>query len=58
MSGDKRKQSLYFPAEMLEEIALESVRLDRSISWIVQLAWKLSRSRIGAIPAQFVQDPE
>ena len=29
---DKRKQSLYFPEEMLNEIQREAVRLDRSLS--------------------------
>jgi uncharacterized small protein (TIGR04563 family) len=33
----------YFPAEVLEEIAAEARRLDRSMSWVVQRAWKLAR---------------
>jgi uncharacterized small protein (TIGR04563 family) len=34
MSGtDNRKQSLYFPEDMLEEIQREASRQDRSISW-------------------------
>ena len=48
---DKRKQSLYFPEEMLKEIQQEAVRLDRSLSWIVQQGWKIARDRIKAIPA-------
>ena len=48
---DKRKQSLYFPEEMLKEIQQEAVRLDRSLSWIVQQGWKLARERIKAFPA-------
>ena len=37
MAGsDKRKQSLYFPEEMLKEIQEEATRQDRSLSWIVQ----------------------
>jgi uncharacterized small protein (TIGR04563 family) len=44
--SEKRKQSFYFPAEMLEEIAAEARRLDRSMSWIVQRAWKLARRAI------------
>jgi uncharacterized small protein (TIGR04563 family) len=36
MSTDKRKQSLYFPDTMLDEIQREADRLDRSLSWIVQ----------------------
>ena len=51
---DKRKQSLYFPESMLQEIKEEAARLDRSLSWIVQQGWKLARERIKAFPA--IQD--
>ena len=44
MAGtDKRKQSLYFPEEMLKEIQEEANRQDRSLSWVVQQAWKIAR---------------
>lgn len=49
--NDKRKQSLYFPAEMLEEIKSEAARLDRSLSWVVQRAWKLARLEIKKLPS-------
>jgi uncharacterized small protein (TIGR04563 family) len=49
--NDKRKQSLYFPEEMLKEIQAEATRQDRSLSWIVQKAWKTSRKEIGKYPA-------
>lgn len=48
---DKRKQSLYFPEEMLKEIQVEANRQDRSLSWIVQQAWKISRSEIMRFPS-------
>ena len=48
---DSRKQSLYFPEEMLKEIQNEANRQDRSLSWIVQQAWKIARERIKAFPA-------
>ena len=48
---DKRKQSLYFPEEMLEEIQREAMRQDRSMSWIVQMAWKLARGEIRKLPS-------
>ena len=35
---DHRKQSLYFPEEMLMEIQHEATRQDRSFSWIVHQA--------------------
>jgi len=48
---DHRKQSLYFPEEMLIEISREATRQDRSLSWIVQQAWKLSRADIKRMPS-------
>lgn len=52
MAGsDKRKQSLYFPDEMLQEIQEEATRQDRSLSWIVQKAWKIARKEITRYPA-------
>jgi len=48
---DKRKQSLYFPESMLQEIKEEAARLDRSLSWIVQRAWKLARIEIKKLPS-------
>ena len=48
---DHRKQSLYFPEDMLVEIQREAERQDRSISWIVQQAWKVARSDIRKMPS-------
>ena len=48
---DKRKQSLYFPEEMLKEIQAEANRQDRSLSWIVQQAWRLARGEIMRFPS-------
>lgn len=48
---DKRKQSLYFPEEMLSEIAAEAQRLDRSLSWVVQYAWRHALAEIQKIPS-------
>jgi uncharacterized small protein (TIGR04563 family) len=50
-TSDKRKQSLYFPEEMLKEIGAEATRQDRSLSWIVQKAWKAARKEILSIPS-------
>jgi uncharacterized small protein (TIGR04563 family) len=49
--SDKRKQSLYFPEAMLQEIKDEAARLDRSLSWVVQRAWKMARLDIKKIPS-------
>lgn len=48
---DKRKQSLYFPESMLEEIRGEAERMDRSLSWVVQKAWRLARTTVTAMPS-------
>lgn len=48
---DHRKQSLYFPEDMLEEIQREASRQDRSLSWIVQQAWKVGRADIRKMPS-------
>jgi uncharacterized small protein (TIGR04563 family) len=47
----KAKQSLYFPEEMLEEIQREAQRLDRSLSWVVQTAWRAARPTISKLPS-------
>lgn len=49
--SDKRKQSLYFPDQMLREIQYEANRQDRSLSWIVQKAWQIARGEIGKYPS-------
>lgn len=52
MSGfDKRKQSLYFPDEMIREIEAEARRLDRSNSWVVQYVWKHGREALQRLPS-------
>ena len=52
MAGsDKRKQSLYFPEDMLKEIQEEANRQDRSLSWIVQKAWEIARKEIMKYPS-------
>jgi uncharacterized small protein (TIGR04563 family) len=48
---DSRKQSLYFPEDMLAEIQREANRQDRSLSWIVQQAWKIARADIKKLPS-------
>lgn len=50
LPNDKRKQSLYFPEDMLEEIQSEARRLDRSLSWIIQQAWRIARKDVLSFP--------
>lgn len=33
LKSDKRKQSVYFPVDMLDEIQREALRQDRTVSW-------------------------
>lgn len=47
----KRKQSLYFTVEVLSEIQVEAARFDRSLSWVVQRAWKIARNTIKKLPS-------
>ena len=47
---DKRKQSLYFPETMLVEMKEEAQRLNRSLSWVVQRAWKVARRDLKKMP--------
>ncbi len=49
--NDKRKQSLYFPEDVLQEIQAEAIRQDRSLSWVVQRAWMLARVRVTTMPS-------
>ena len=50
-ANDARKQSLYFPEDMLNEIQQQAQRLDRSLSWVVQQAWKIARNEIMRFPS-------
>jgi uncharacterized small protein (TIGR04563 family) len=50
-TNEKRKQSLYFPEEMLKEIQAEAARQDRSLSWIVQKAWRAARKELAKYPS-------
>ena len=45
-AGAVRKHSIYFPAHILAEIGAEATRLDRSLSWMVQHAWRRARAEI------------
>ena len=50
VNSTKSKQSLYFPESMLKEIKEEAARLDRSLSWVVQRAWRLAKEEVKKIP--------
>jgi len=46
----KRKVTLYFNATMLSETQREAIRQDRSISWIIQAAWRVAREEVRRLP--------
>ena len=50
MPSPKKKVTLYFSASMLEETQREAIRQDRSISWIIQAAWRMSRDEVRKLP--------
>lgn len=58
MGSDKRKQTFYFPAEVLVEIQAEAKRLDRSVSWVAQRAWKRARKEIKTLPSEVVRESQ
>ena len=49
MPSPKKKVTLYFSGGMLDETQHEAIRQDRSISWIIQAAWR-HRARGGPPP--------
>lgn len=48
---EERKQSLYFPGDMLQGMKEEAARLDRSLSWVVQRAWKIAKAELAQLPS-------
>jgi len=49
--ADKRKKSFYLPLEYIQEMEAEALRLDRSLSWIVQRAWVEGKEKIKSYPS-------
>lgn len=51
-SSVQRKQSLYFPEEMLGELQSEAQRLDRSVAWLVERAWKIAKRQVMSLSTE------
>ncbi|HEX2659616.1 MAG TPA: TIGR04563 family protein [Polyangia bacterium] len=51
MPSAKRKVTLYFNSVMLAETQHEAIRQDRSISWIIQAAWRRARDEVRKLPS-------
>jgi uncharacterized small protein (TIGR04563 family) len=50
MASQKKKVTLYFNAAMLAETQKEALRQDRSVSWIIQAAWRIARDEVKRMP--------
>jgi uncharacterized small protein (TIGR04563 family) len=50
MPSPKKKVTLYFSGGMLAETQQEAIRQDRSISWIIQAAWRIARDEVRRLP--------
>ncbi len=50
MSSPKKKVTLYFSSGILGETQHEAIRQDRSISWIIQAAWRIAREEVRRLP--------
>ena len=50
MASPKKKVTLYFSAGMLDDTQREAIRQDRSISWIIQAAWRIAREEVRRLP--------
>ncbi len=50
MTSQKKKVTLYFNSAMLAETQKEALRQDRSISWIIQAAWRIGREEVKRMP--------
>jgi uncharacterized small protein (TIGR04563 family) len=48
--SQKRKVTLYFNSAMLAETQKEAIRQDRSVSWIIQAAWRIARDEVKRMP--------
>lgn len=46
----KSRQSVYLPREILAELIAEAARQDRSVSWLLQQAWRIGRAQIEKLP--------
>jgi uncharacterized small protein (TIGR04563 family) len=54
--SQKRKVTLYFNSAMLSETQREALRQDRSISWIIQAAWRIAREEVKKMPSALSQN--
>lgn len=46
----KKKITLYFPEKLVNETKQEALRHDRSLSWIIEMAWRIASDQIQSMP--------
>ena len=46
----KKKMTLYFAEDVFHETKQEALRQDRSMSWVMEVAWKIARERLQSMP--------
>ena len=54
--SDPRKISVYFPAQMIKELRRESIRLERTVSWLVQRCVRIGLDELKKMPS--INDPD
>ncbi len=54
----KRKQTVHLGACLMQEVHAEALRVDRSISWLFQMAWQNARQQIAAMPSRIAAEKE
>lgn len=47
----KNKLTIYVPDDVFNEMKNEADRQDRTVSWLVEHTWRLSRKQIQAYPS-------
>lgn len=54
---EKRKLSVYLGEDRMEELRAEAERQHRTISSLIQMAWDMSRHKLGMLPgpADFIR---
>ncbi|RMG17488.1 MAG: TIGR04563 family protein [Deltaproteobacteria bacterium] len=57
MRGTK-KRSVYLPQDMLAEIEHEMARQERTLSWLIQQAWRIAAPTIRSFPGVADHLPE
>jgi uncharacterized small protein (TIGR04563 family) len=56
-AGKLGRQTIYFRPLIIEELRREASRHDRSISWLLQRAWRLARDEVRSAPARDSRPP-